>query len=284
MNLTGTPSLSIVVPVYNAGPALTEQLDALLASMSDTTELLVVDNRSTDDSREIARRYEASDPRVRVIDAVDRQGEPHARNTGIAAARSDFIAFCDADDVVAPGWATAMRDALERAAFVTGPVELDRLNPEWLAGFRGRRMFAEIPRTAGNIPFAHGCNFALRRAAIERVGGFDERVMIGCDIDFAIRAHRAGVTLEWAPAAMVHYRHRATTRQRWKQAYAFGRATHHLRVLAEEDDGLRQRLRRQVRRCGWLIARTPSVARRPDRARWLWTAALVLGEIRGGRW
>jgi GT2 family glycosyltransferase len=282
--MTSAPTLSIVVPVYNAGPALIEQLDALVASIDDTMEVVIVDNRSTDGSRTIVESYADRDPRVRLVQAVDRQGEPHARNVGVANARSEFIAFCDADDVVDAGWADAMRNALATADYVTGPVELHRLNPAWLAEFRGQQMFATMPRTAGEIPFAHGCNFGVRRSAVGTVGGFDERVLIGCDVDFAIRAHRAGVALQWAPDAVVQYRHRPTTRQRWRQAYAFGRAGHHLRVLTGETDALMTRVRRQARRAGWLVVSGPKVVRRAHRASWLWTLALALGEIRGGSW
>ena len=107
------------LPLWNAEATLGQQLEALLASVDDDMEILVVDNRSTDDSRSVADRFAIRDRRVRVIDASARQGEPHARNVGVAAATSDRIAFCDADDVVAPTWASAMRDALGEPCRVT---------------------------------------------------------------------------------------------------------------------------------------------------------------------
>lgn len=277
-----TPTLSIVIPVFNAETTLAEQLLALQDTIDDDMEVLIVDNRSTDRSRELARTVADSDTRFRCVDASERQGEPHARNVGVESARATAIAFCDADDVVTASWPHAMRRALQQFSYVTGPIELDRLNPPWLAGFRGRKSFIQIPTTANGIPFAHGCSFGVRAETVRLIGGFDENVLIGCDIDFAIRAHRAGVELGWAPEAVIHYRHRTTSRQRWRQAIAFGRAAHHLHLLAGADDRLRIRVRRQARRVGWLVRSVPGTVRRDHRAQWVWTLALVIGEVRGG--
>ncbi len=276
------PSLSVVIPVHNAAATLQVQLEAVVASIDEDMEVVVVDNRSTDASRSIADAMAAINAQVRVVDADARPGEPHARNVGVAAARSDAIAFCDADDVVSPGWAVAMRAALEQAGYVTGPVDLDRLNPPWLADVRGRRIFSEMPTTVKGIPFAHGCNIGVRRETVECVGGFDEAVRIGADIDFAIRAWQAGVVLHWTDAAVVHYRHRTQARERWRQAVSYGRAAHHLHCLADEPWRLGHRVRRQARRFVWLVTSVPSLSNRRRRSQWLWTLGVALGEIRGG--
>lgn len=276
-----TPTLSIIIPTYNAASTLRAQLEALAASIDADTEVIVVDNRSTDGSRSIAAEFAAAHPQFRVVDASDRQGEPHARNVGARAARTDALAFCDADDVVSPGWAAAMRDALQHHQFVTGPADVDRLNAAWLSDVRGRRMFGEIPRTVDGVPFAHGCNFAVRREAFEAVGGFDEAWPMGCDIEFSIRLHRHGVQLAWVPEALVHYRHRTHWRARWRQAVAFGRATDRLRRLTGRRANVVVRCWRQRRRVAWLLVRIPRLHRRAFRARWLFTLALVVGEIRG---
>jgi glycosyltransferase involved in cell wall biosynthesis len=273
--------LSVVVPVHNGETTLDEQLAAVTTSADASMEILVVDNRSTDGTRSIIERWVERDPRVRLVVADERAGEPHARNVGIAAARSDAIAFCDADDVVASTWAGAIAEALQTAGFVTGPVDVDRLNPSWLAEVRGRTIFEEMPRTVGGIPFAHGCNIGVTKKAAAVVGGFDEGVRIGADIDFAIRLHRAGIELQWAPDAVVHYRHRAGSKERWRQAYAYGRASARFHEEAGSPWSLRHRARAQARRLGWLVKSVPRLGNRSIRTRWCWTAALASGEIRG---
>jgi glycosyltransferase involved in cell wall biosynthesis len=298
----GSPlDLSVVIPVHNAADTLQEQLDALVASIDGATEVVVVDNRSTDASRAIAEAVAAAHPQVRIVEASERAGEGYARNTGVAAARAPRVAFCDADDVVSAGWAAAMGDALRRAQFVTGPVELDRLNPPWLAGVRGRKIYAELPRTVHGIPFAHGCNIGIRREVIERLGGFSdpapanvgdrpsgapEEVVrageAGVDINLAIRAHQAGVDLVWDDRLVVHYRHRPTTAGRWRQSVSYGRAAAHVHRAVAEPWGPRVRVRHQARRLRWLLGTSPLTVSRAHRARWLWTLGVVVGEIRGG--
>ncbi|MYR59535.1 glycosyltransferase, partial [Streptomyces sp. SID625] len=67
-------------------------------------EVVVVDNGSVDGTPEVARAARAVLPALRIVDARDRAGESYARNRGIAEARGDLVAFCDADDVAAEGW------------------------------------------------------------------------------------------------------------------------------------------------------------------------------------
>jgi glycosyltransferase involved in cell wall biosynthesis len=277
-----TPSLSVVIPVRNAAATLRDQLDAVLSSIDSDVEVIVVDNGSTDASRAIAAEFAARGGPVRVVDAAERPGEAHARNIGLAAARSPAIAFCDADDVVSGGWVAAMQRALGEADYVTGPVELERLNPPWLAGVRGRRIFSALPTTIGGIPFAHGCNIGVRREVADRLGGFVDTGRAGTDIDFAIRAWKAGVVLTWDGQAMIHYRHRSRLRDRWRQAVSYGRAADRLHRVAGEPWGLRTRVLHQRRRAFWLVATSPRLVRRSHRAQWLWTLALAVGEIRGG--
>ena len=78
-----------MIPAHDVGATLGAQLDALLAQeWAGTWEIVVVDNRSTDDTAGVARAAtRPRDPRVRVVDAPDRAGLCHARAVGIAAAR-----------------------------------------------------------------------------------------------------------------------------------------------------------------------------------------------------
>jgi glycosyltransferase involved in cell wall biosynthesis len=273
-----TPELSIVVPVHDNGSTLAAQLTALVSSTDDDVEIVVVDNRSTDTSRAVAERWAAKCARVRVVDAVDRASEGYARNVGVAASRSERIAFCDGDDLVAPTWAAAMRRALSGADFVTGPVELDLLNPDWLASVRGRRLFASMPMLFDTIPFAHGCNFGIRRSVVTRAGRFQEDMRAGMDIDFSIALWKAGIRLVWDPLAIVHYRLRVRTSERWRQSVAYGKAQPALRALVPDVVDSKIALRQSLRRAAWLVRTTPFLFRRADRARWLWTLGLVVGE------
>ena len=281
MSAGAEPVLSVVIPVHNGESTLGEQLDAVLAATEPSFEVVVVDNGSTDGTADLVRARALVDHRVRLVDASTKSGEAHARNEGVRAARTPFVAFCDADDVVADGWVHAMWQGLVEHDFVVGPIETYRLNPPWLAEMRGTALFSRMPHTVNDIPFGHGCNFGVRREVAASIG-FDEGVRIGADADFSVRAHLAGVDLAWLPGATVHYRFRPTVRSRWTQAVAYGRASYHLHQVVGVEWGPVTRVRSQLRRIGWLVRSVPRLHRRDRRARWMWTLALVVGEIVGG--
>ncbi|MBQ8753078.1 MAG: glycosyltransferase family 2 protein [Clostridia bacterium] len=89
---------SIIVPVYNAGEYFKKCLDVVMEQSFPDWELLVVDDGSTDDSGTLADTYAARDPRVRVLHTF-RAGQLHARQTGLAAARGEYVLFLDSDDM-----------------------------------------------------------------------------------------------------------------------------------------------------------------------------------------
>ncbi len=95
------PELSVVIPVHNVAEYLDELLRSIRASQGVALEVIVVDDWSTDRSREIAARHAAEDPRIRVVASVGRGGG-QARNLGVELARGTYLAFADGDDIVPP--------------------------------------------------------------------------------------------------------------------------------------------------------------------------------------
>lgn len=275
-----TPELSVVIPVYNGAKWLPAQLKAVSSAATGgiRLEVIVVDNRSTDGSGELARRWgEDAGVDLRVVDAFDRAGEPYARNVGIAAARSDKIAFCDADDVVGTGWIRAMASQLEDNDYVTGPVDCGMLNDPWVAATREASMATSAPTVHG-IPFANGCNMGFRRSLLDRLGGFDETFLIGCDIEIAIRAWRANVQLAWAPEAIVHYRLRSSPGELYRQARLYGRARKRFAALVPDATDHRELRRKRVRRAAWLARHLGDAFDAHGRSKWMWVAGQVVGE------
>ena len=92
------PLVSVIVPAFNAGPWIAEALESALNQTYRAIEVIVAENRSTDDTLEIATRFGRS---VRIIDAPIR-GCGAARNAGLAAARGEVIQWLDADDILEP--------------------------------------------------------------------------------------------------------------------------------------------------------------------------------------
>lgn len=91
--------VSVVMPVYNASKYLEETVQSVLRQTYENFELIMIDDCSKDNSLEIARRYEAQDPRIRVIAGETNQGVARVRNRGILEAKGAYIALLDSDDV-----------------------------------------------------------------------------------------------------------------------------------------------------------------------------------------
>ena len=129
---TSRPEVSVVIPAFNAQATLGDQLEALTRQTEPGAfEVVVVDNGNTDATRDVALTFASRLP-LRIVDARERSSEPYARNVGLREAATRSVAFCDADDVVAPGWVAAMQRALSTHDLVTGPLELEKLNPPWV--------------------------------------------------------------------------------------------------------------------------------------------------------
>jgi len=92
------PLISVIIPVYNVEAYLRECLDSVLGQTLRDIEVICVNDGSKDGSLGILRDYEANDSRLRVIDKRN-EGVSVARNTGLDAARGEFILFVDADDI-----------------------------------------------------------------------------------------------------------------------------------------------------------------------------------------
>lgn len=277
------PELTVVVPARDAAATIDGQLEALLAEEWDRPwEIVVVDNGSRDATKAIVDRYAARDPRVRRVDASDRPGVSHTRNVGLAAARADSVAMCDADDVIASGWVRAMGSALDDHEFVTGPLDVDRLNPAWVAESRGRAIEAGPGDFHGVFFFAHSCNLGVRKAIVTRCGGFDERLSTGEDIELSFRLWRAGVSLTYVPGAVVHYRYRTTMGELWNQSRAHARVSPWLEQEVR-DAGVALPADREWRRWLWLGRHGGLLASRPGRAYWVSVAGGRVGRLEG-RW
>lgn len=96
------PLVSVIMPVYNGEKYLAEAIESILAQTFTDFELLIVDDGSTDDSAAIIRSYEERESRIRFFQLPRNMGMADARNHGIAAARGDYIAGMDCDDISLP--------------------------------------------------------------------------------------------------------------------------------------------------------------------------------------
>lgn len=273
--------LSVIIPCHNEATTLPAQLDSLTAQQWDGDwDIIVVDNRSTDETTEVAARYSGGPVPVRVVSATEQAGIAYARNSGVRETDARSVAFCDGDDVVCPGWTAAIGEALRDDALVTGTLDGDQLNEPWLARTRPMGSRDALPHF-GAVPFARGNNTAMHRALWEELDGYDEDFDGLEDIEFSVRAAGAGYTPRLVTDARVAYRFRSGLRATWRQGIYYGRGRPWIAQQADalglagpgRFDGLKS--------WAWLVARLPTLATRAGRHAWVFTLAVRCGVVRG---
>jgi O-antigen biosynthesis protein len=220
--LKTTPRVSVVVCSYNGGTTLRQCLESLLAIDYPDYEVILVDDGSTDETKEIAARF----PSVRTIHGPNR-GLSAARNIGLEAATGSIVAYTDSDCFADPHWLTQLVYQLERtgADGVGGP----NLTPDdgplaaCVAASPGQPTHVlEDDQTAEHVP---GCNMAFRRDALLAVNGFNPRYRkAGDDVDLCWRLQDAGMWITFAPGAFVWHHRRQNPRTYLKQQAGYGEA------------------------------------------------------------
>jgi glycosyltransferase involved in cell wall biosynthesis len=184
-----SPRVSVVLPVYNGEPFLTDAVDSILAQTFRDFELIGIEDGSLDGSGEILDRFALADSRVRVLHQAN-AGIIAALNRGLALARGEFIARMDADDVAHP------ERLARQAAFLDGRPDIAVVGcAVTLIDERGKRIRdVEYPRTPEAVaefleigaPLAHPA-VMMRRDAVRAVGGYREAYRHAEDYDLWLR-------------------------------------------------------------------------------------------------
>jgi GT2 family glycosyltransferase len=186
-------------------------LDSLLALDYLSYEVILVDDGSTDDTAEIARSYNA----FRLIE-LPKGGPSRARNEGIRYAGGRLVAFTDSDCVVDRDWLTELEKGFidQNVAGVGGmqrsPVdetEVGKTFQEFMQTVGFVTGYLQAGRAMQETNHNPSCNVAYKREVLGKVGGFDESLWPGEDVEIDLKIRRLGYKLIFNPAAMVgHYR------------------------------------------------------------------------------
>lgn len=220
---SSAPPVSVAVCTHNGASTLRECLEGTLNLDYPHYEVIVVSDGSTDGSAEIARSYEA----VHVIETPQR-GLAAARNAAAEAAAGEIIAYIDDDAVPDPAWLQNVASAFadDQVAVVGGPNVLPP-NSSWVAECvanapGGPTHVLVSDREAEHVP---GCNMAIRKAALDRIGGFDPQFhAAGDDVDICWRLLDSGQRIAFSPGAVVLHHRRRTVRAYLGQQRGYGKA------------------------------------------------------------
>ncbi len=194
------PLVSCIVPVFNGERYLAEALDSIFAQTWRPVEVIVVDDGSTDGSAQIAAGYGERLTCIRQANA----GPAAARNHGLDAARGEFIAFLDADDL----W---HEDKLARqmARFDARPeleLCLSHLQHFWVPEMKEEEDRSRDNRFSGPMAGYLVQAILARRALFDAVGRFDPSLRLGEDVDWFVRAADRGTVTEVLPDVLTFRR------------------------------------------------------------------------------
>ncbi len=282
---TPVPTVAVVIPVHDDSVGVRRLLASILdhrpaaasaatpdpdhrpaaASRPVPAQIVVVDDGSADPGAVVAAASDAAGQpgtgptRVEVVRHQTSRGPAAARNHGATLARSDLVAFVDADVEVSDGWlaplvahfadplvgAVAARVTARHEPVVPGAAfrrstaplaALRRLTssaaalqrPATLARFEAARSpldlgpVASPVRPGARAPYVPSAALVVRRSALADVGGFDPDLVVGEDVDLVWRLGRSGWTVRYEPAAVVTHRVRPDLRSWLRQRFRYG--------------------------------------------------------------
>jgi glycosyltransferase involved in cell wall biosynthesis len=173
------PTVSIIIPTYNRKQSIGRSVKSVLNQTYQDFELIIVDDGSTDGTREVVAGF--NDERIRYVRHEENKGEAAARNTGIKAARCDYIAYQDSDDEWLPEKLAKQMELLEHA-----PPEVGVIYTGFWKTQNHRRTYVPFPwvnQKNGDIHkellkgnFVGSPVVLIKKECFDRVGLFDERL------------------------------------------------------------------------------------------------------------
>jgi glycosyltransferase involved in cell wall biosynthesis len=205
-------SISVIIPAFNAGMFLRAALESVIAQSGVSTEIVVIDDGSTDDTAAVARGF---GERVQLFEG-EHKGAQTARNTGLASTRAPFVKFLDADDVLLPG--SLERQLAQAAALDTRSIPYGPARTMDVCGKAGG-VLPHTPPCSHLSPLAHMLFHSPlisgplhRRELIEEVGGLDESLPREHENDLHLRLALVGVSFRYDPVPVFAYRRHTTHR------------------------------------------------------------------------
>jgi glycosyltransferase involved in cell wall biosynthesis len=217
-------NITVIVCTYNRSRTLAKTIESVASQIlpqSLSWELLVIDNNSSDDTRQVVEDFQRRYPERIRYSFEPQQGLSHARNTGIRETRSEILAFLDDDEIAVPAWLQSLTASLHSGewAGAGGRVlpEATFSPPRWLLA---SKCFTTGPLSSfdqgldacelNEPPF--GANMAFRKAVFDELGAFrtdlgrsGTNMISNEDTEFGRRVMGAGLRLRYEPSAVTYH-------------------------------------------------------------------------------
>ena len=221
--------LTVMIPCYNGAATIAEQLEALARQEWDGDwEVVVSDNGSTDETREIVQGFSDRVPNLRIVDSSNIRGIANARNVAVRETRSPWLLTCDADDVVADNYVAAMAEAFGDHDFIACRLDVQRLNEPWLIESWPCGQESSLPDFSPSfLPSGAGASLGFKRHVFDKVGGFDPDPKIWGreDNDFCWRVQLAGIPLHFVAETAIYYRYPTAYSRMFQQSRFLARSS-----------------------------------------------------------
>lgn len=220
------PTVTIVIPVRNRPDEIQDCLNSLtqLDYPKQKLEIIVVDDGSTDNTAEIIRGFN-----VCLISLPTSNGPSACRNIGVEKAKGNIIAFMDSDCTCHPQWLKQLVPffAFEGIGAIGGLVEnyfnrssLDKYEAVYSSLNMGKRLLFE-PDSKSTF-YVPTCNMLVKKEVFDSLGGFQNGMHLGEDVDFCWRLRKTGCCLLYVPYGAVAHKHRNLLSTMLKRRFDYG--------------------------------------------------------------
>ena len=223
------PTVSVIIPVRNNEETIEDLLESLmnLDYPKDKVEFIIVDGQSTDNTVSIASKYP-----VKILEEPG-LGPNYARSIGVEASTGEILAFTDGDCIVPKHWIKVIVENLSNpeVGCVGGSVYADKsLENNIYATYADKSVMRVMPlakkKEVLSEPevFKHlaFCNMAIKREALDKIGGLDTALKTFEDVDTVQSICEAGYKMVLDPEMYVWHKHRQTLKSILKQTHTYG--------------------------------------------------------------
>ena len=195
--------VSVIIPAYNRGDPLRKTVQSVLDQTHSNLEAIVVDDCSTIPASTTLAQTMRKESRVKVIRHEINMDVSAARNTGLAHAQGELIAFLDHDDLWRPEKLVRQRNFMDRGDHVACVTDLSSSNHPEYNRINSKRDEAWLILTGSFLGMAS--SMLVRRTAFDAVGPFDRALPVAQDWDWLLRFHEKGFKLGIVPERLTHY-------------------------------------------------------------------------------
>jgi teichuronic acid biosynthesis glycosyltransferase TuaG len=212
MTTNNNPSVTIIMPAYNAAATIADSIESVLKQTYTNWELIIVNDCSTDNTSEIVKSY--ANTHIKMLRLNENKGISTARNVGARIASGEYIAFLDSDDVWLPKkLEIQIKYHLSNPFYMISHTAFEEFNNNKRRGRIWRQMFLRAKRKRGNLlPLLYYNNIVatltvmMRKTLFIDLGGFDLGIH-GCeDLDLWIRIAQCGYKFGYINEILARYR------------------------------------------------------------------------------